>query len=187
MKRCSRFTLIAALFLMVGTAGAADSETNSAVSAAVLTNAVLQKVEYPISDFVIEPSFGRDPFFPSSTRRTAVVEPTVVVTPEVKPEKIEVGPPKGMVNSLDPSQAQPVAEDNELAFLAVKGIIATTSRRVITLHTTVRSYIFRTGDSMTVRVPDGRLRVRCLEIRGRSGVFQIEDRPEPIELHLRED
>lgn len=187
MRASARFLLMALSLMLVSLAGAADGQTNAPVSAAVLTNAVLQKVEYPVSEFVIEPSFGRDPFFPSSTRRTAVVEPVVAAPPAVQPEKIEAGPPKGMVNSLDPSQAQPVAEDNELAFLSVKGIIATTSRRVITLHTTVRSYIFRTGDSMTVRVPDGRLRVRCLEIRGRSGVFQIEDRPEPVELHLRED
>jgi len=192
MRRCFRFIVVAWSFAVVGALFVAESpaagETNAPVSAAVLTNAVLQKVEYPKSEFVIEPTFGRDPFYPASTRRTAVAEPVVPTTPEVTPDITPTGPPKEMVNTLDPSLAgRAEAPDNELAFLSVKGIIATTSRRVITLHTTVRSYIFRTGDSMTVRVPDGRMRVRCLEIRGRSGVFQVEGRTEPVELHLREE
>lgn len=172
-------------------AGEAEAEAEGPTSANVLTNAVLQKIEYPRSEFVIEPSYGKDPFHPASGRRTSVTAeapvpgptPTVAVTAAPP----AVAKPAEMVNTFDPAKVAAEPVDNELAFLSVKGIIATTSSRVITLHTTVRSYIFRTGDSMTVRVPDGRMRVRCLEIRGRSGVFQIEGRPEPVELHLRED
>jgi len=189
--------LLLILFLYAGFTGTgevwADDETtggatNAPTSASVLTNAVLQKVEYPTSEFVIEPTFGRDPFHPASTRRTAVAKP-VAPAPPVAAEASQqtVGGASGVTNALVSGQVQPAPPDNELAFLTVKGIIATSSSRVITLNTTVRSYIFRTGDSMTVRVPDGRLRVRCLEIRGRSGIFQVEGRTEPLELHLREE
>lgn len=151
-------------------------------SAAVLTNALLQKVDYPKSVFSIEPTFGRDPFYPASTRRTAVKEPVPAPPDEPKPEEKE----PVMTRVLDPAKVPTGPVDNDLAFLSIKGIIATTSQRVITLHTTVRPYVFRTGDAMTVRVPDGRMRVRCLEIRRRSGLFQVEGRAEPVELHLRE-
>jgi hypothetical protein len=163
--------------------------TNAPTSTAVLTNAVLQKVEYPRSYFVIEPTFGRDPFHPASTRRTKVTKPVEPVVPAVGVPGPEVPGPEGpgMTNALASGQVQAAPPDNDVAFLSVKGIIATIVSRVVTLNTTVRSYIFRTGDSMTVRVPDGRLRVRCLEIRGRSAVFQVENKPEPLELHLREE
>jgi hypothetical protein len=170
----------------MGKVNGAEVKVELPASAAVLTNAVLQKVEYPKSEFSIEPGYGRDPFFPASTRRTAVAEPPV----ETSPPPAAIAPPKkepsAMANTFDPAKVVQPAADNDLAFLSVKGIIATTSSRVITLHTSVRSYIFRTGDAMSVRVPDGRMRVRCLEIRGRSGVFQIDGHSEPIELQLSE-
>lgn len=177
---------------LFGTAGLRSAEpisTNAPTSAAVLTNAVLQKVEYPKSDFVIVPTFGRDPFHPASTRRTKVTEPVEPVAPAVGVQGPGAQGPEvpGITNALASGRVQAAPPDNDLAFLTVKGIIATAVNRVVTLNTTVRSYIFRTGDSMTVRVPDGRLRVRCLDIRGRSAVFQVEDKPEPLELHLREE
>ena len=61
----------------MGKVNGAEVKVELPASAAVLTNAVLQKVEYPKSEFSIEPGYGRDPFFPASTRRTAVAEPPV--------------------------------------------------------------------------------------------------------------
>lgn len=153
------------------------------VSAAVLTNTVLQKVSVPLSKFVTEPAYGRDPFFPASKRRiepdATIAEPVPV--PEPKPE------PSKMVNVRNPGKLKPSAEpeDDSLSYLSIKGILATARSRNVTLHTTVRSYLFRSGDEILLRVPDGKLRVRCLEIRDGSAVFKLTGRPEPVELFLQ--
>jgi hypothetical protein len=156
--------------------------TSGPVSATVLTNAALQKVVVPVSRFVTEPTYGRDPFFPASKRRIEP-EPTIAEPepdPEPKPK------PNKMANITDPGKiiARTESDDGRTSFLSIKGILATARSRNVTLHTTVRSYLFRTGDEILLRVPDGKLRVRCLEIRGNSALFQLEGRKEPVELFL---
>jgi len=164
----------------------AKTPVSGPVSAMVMTNAALQKIEYPQSQFAFAPGVGRDPFHPQSTRRTTPIakpEPTVVEEPKPtkEPSIIPDLPtmPAGPVREVDP--------DEGTSFFALKGILATRSRRLVTLSSTVKSYIFTTGDEMMIRVPDGKMRVRCIEIRSRSAVFQLEGKRDPVEFFLRDN
>lgn len=198
MKNRSR-TLIASVLSLVAMSGtavelsAADeapaavkAPVSGPVSATVMTNAALQKVDYPQSFFKFQPGFGRDPFHPQSTRRTTpVATPEPASVPKPSPQEstaivpAAVNPTTGPVRELDP--------DDGTSFFVLKGVLATRSRRLVTLSTTVKSYIFQTGDEMMLRVPDGKMRVRCLEIRSRSAVFQLEGKREPVVFSLRDD
>lgn len=168
---------------------AADAPAAAPVSTTVLTNAALKKVEIPKSVFSTEPTFGFDPFYPASSRR---IEPEPVTTEPAPKAEPEPQKPE-MVNVRTPDTTTIVApEEDDFSFLAIKGITATARRRTLTLHTTVRSYTFRDGDEYLVRVPDGsapggKMRVRCLEIRGRSAVFKLQGRAEPVELFMGRD
>ena len=185
---------IAVVSLVAGRLPAADdapatepakAPSSGPVSANVLTNAALQKMEYPQSAFVFQPGHGRDPFYPQSTRRTTpIVTAELVKTTEPKPEPPPaIIPPK---TAATPSTMQNVDPDEGTSFFSLKGILATRTRRLVTLNTTVKSYIFQTGDEMMIRVPDGKMRVRCLEIRSRSAVFQLEGKLEPVVFNLRD-
>lgn len=150
------------------------------VSTNLLT--VLVRVRVPDSKFVTEPTYGLDPFFPTSKRR---IEPDRTVEPDPEPEPEPKREKNRMVNELNPGKISSVLASTDTDFLSIKGILATARSRNVTLHTTLRSYLFRSGDEILLRVPDGKVRVRCIEIRDRSAVFKIEGRPEPVELFLR--
>lgn len=155
------------------------------VSAAMLTNAALIEVTIPQSVFTSDAGFGKDPFNPTSSRRTQPKEPP----PMEKEKPTEPKPePKKMSLQMDPKLVDRTVktDDSGLDFLSIKGIIATARSRTVTLDTTTRSYVFRSGDEFFVRIPDdGRLRIRCVEIRSREAVFKLADRPEPIVLKMR--
>jgi hypothetical protein len=73
------------------------------------------------------------------------------------------------------------------ANLSLRGITATKTRRIAEVNTGVRSYSFLKGDLQLLRLPgDRQLKVRCLDIRDRSAIFQAEGEPETKELFLRE-
>lgn len=160
------------------------SASSGPVSAAVLTNAALIAVSVPKSVFNVDANFGRDPFNPKSTRRSKPAEPVVKEKPveEPKPE------PKKTSLQMNPKLIDRTVntDDTGLDFLSIKGIIATSRSRTVTLDTTTRTYVFRSGDELFVRVPDNkRMRIRCVEIRSREAVFKLADRPEPIVLKMR--
>ncbi|MGB0581497.1 MAG: hypothetical protein ACPGVU_17510, partial [Limisphaerales bacterium] len=167
----------------VNTRAAETPAPSAPVSAGVLTNAALIPVQIPKSVFTYDETFGKDPFNPKSTRRTQPEEPEVIETPDApKPE------PKKMSLQMNPKLVDRTVntDDTGLDFLSIKGIIATARSRTVTLDTTTRTYSFRSGDEYFVRVPDnGRLRIRCVEIRSREAVFKLSDRPEPIVLKMR--
>ncbi|MFT4689089.1 MAG: hypothetical protein ACI9OD_001293 [Limisphaerales bacterium] len=165
---------------------AAESAPRSGPALAnILTNASLDEIEYPQAVFLSRPDTGLDPFFPESTRRMDVVALRKRAVEEAKKptrtpaaEKILAGPPVV-------ARPLPVEGPKVLKYLSIKGVSGTSKRRFVTLHTTTKSYHFKTGDEMLIRIPDGKLQVRCLEIRGSSAVFQVKDHPESIELFLR--
>lgn len=163
------------------TTAAAPEAAEGPVSASVLTNAALISVKIPKSIFSSDPAFGVDPFNPNSTRRTEPDEPA----PEPMPEEPE---PKKTGLEMNPKLVDRTVsvDDTGLDFLSIKGIIATARSRTVTLDTTARTYVFRSGDEIFVRIPDDkRLRIRCVEIRRREAVFKLADRPEPVVLKMR--
>ncbi len=174
-------------FARPGIAAEAAKEAEAPAPVA-LTNAVLQPVSFPKAMFSIDITAGKDPFFPTSLRRDpkpAVVEP--VQPAPVAPPLTAPAIASMATNLAGLNPAIVAADATGKSYFKIKGLAAAKKRRFVTLHTAVKSYDFTTGDEMLLRVPDGTKRVRCLEIRPQSAVFQIEGEPEPIELFLRDD
>jgi hypothetical protein len=167
---------------------AAESAPRSGpASANILTNAALDKIEYPQAVFLSRPETGLDPFFPVSTRRVDEVAAKKRAAEEAEKPKSDPKIQKMVVAPPVVVRPLPVNGPERLKYLSIKGLSGTAKRRFVTLHTTTKSYHFTTGDEMLLRIPDGKMRVRCLEIRGKSAVFQVQDHPESIELFLRDE
>ena len=163
----------------------ATSATNAAPAAApvALTNASLARVDFPKSSFSIDIDIGKDPFFPGSSRRDPKpVEPPPPPEPAVKEPIIR----SLNTNTVVMAKGIVAADTTGKPYFKIKGLSGSLKRRFVTLHTGVKSYDFTTGEEMLLRVPEGQKRVRCLEIRNQSAVFQVEGEPEPIELNLRD-
>lgn len=159
----------------------------------VVTNTPPILVSFPKAVFNIALEAGRDPFFPGSKRRMpkAPEPPKPPVVPATSPKVVikvpDVGttnPPPASVTNVPP--AVPVTLIGS-ANLSLRGITATKTRRVAEVNTGVRSYSFLKGDVQLIRLPaDRQLKVRCVDIRERSAIFQVEGETETKELFLRE-
>lgn len=178
---------------------AVEAETKPA------TNIPPVSITFPRAAFKIALEAGNDPFFPTSKRRVPkpveIKPPTPPVVPVVTnppPVKVEVAvnppppPPKVKPPAVDtPTNSPPVVEVKPdligAANLSLRGISGTQTRRVAVLHTGAKSYDFIKGDLMLLRLPnEQQLKVRCVEIRDRSAVFQVDGEKETKELFLRE-
>ena len=69
--------MVASALLSITSVGAPSARTPAAVPAAAAATAVAAQ-EQNKSVFVDRPNFGRDPFFPNSSRRGTIVQDTVV-------------------------------------------------------------------------------------------------------------
>jgi hypothetical protein len=101
----------------------------------------------------------------------------------------ELIPPKGrdpfFPNShrRDPVPVIPVVTDRPppSAELTLKGIVGAAAHRLAVIN----NAILETGESATVRVPGGRVRVKCVEIGEDFAVIQVEGEIQPKRLELR--
>jgi hypothetical protein len=117
------------------------------------------KFVVPRSVFVDDPKTGKDPFFPSSARRL---------------EKV-----------LGPSGTQtPVPTPNKNVFdrLQLKGILGNSSRRLALIN----NHTFEVGEQAEVKTLEGKLNVRCWEIRNHSVVVSFVGESQRKELFLNE-
>ena len=117
------------------------------------------KFVVPRSVFVDDPKTGKDPFFPSTARRL---------------EKV-----------LGPSGTQtPVPAPNKNVFdrLQLKGILGNSSRRLALIN----NHTFEVGEQAEVKTLEGKLNVRCWEIRNRSVVVSFVGESQRKELFLNE-
>jgi len=162
------------------------------------TNAVPLVVPFPKATFNVALEAGKDPFFPASKRRFP--KPPPVVKPPTPPPTtnsttIVIGPPP--VTGTNPPPAtttnvvvkppEPPPELIGSANLSLRGIAGGKTRRVATVHSGVKTYDFLRDSEMLIRLPNEKqLKVRCLEIRHRSAVFQVDDETKPRELFLRD-
>lgn len=103
----------------------------------------------------LPPPQGKDPFFPRSHRR------------DPKPAAASQAP-IGMA-------AEPAA-----AILVLKGVVGSKSRRLALIN----SETMAVGDTASVRVADGRVRVRCLEIGPDYVLLNVEGEEQPKRLEL---
>lgn len=126
--------------------------------------------EVPKSVFNYDEKVARDPFFPNSTRLKPVPPPPVVqprTTPETsQPRQAPVPVAAPVVESL-------------YSQLSLRGIIGNKQ------FAQINSQTFAQGEQLGVRLSKGLVRVKCVEIRERSVVVQIEGEPQPKELFLR--
>lgn len=173
----------------------------AAKAAPPATNTVSLVVAFPKSVFNTTLEAGRDPFFPASKRRFP--KPAEVKPPEVK----VIPPPAGSTNpvvKVSPPTVNPSVPGTPTtnapsvtptpppdligsANLSLRGIVGNKTRKWATIHTGAKSYDFLKGEEMLIRLPnDKTLKVRCVDIRERSAVFQAEGEPHTKELFLRE-
>lgn len=173
--------------------------------AAPITNTPPITVEFPKAVFRLALEVGNDPFFPTSKRRIPkppeIKPPPVVVPVAPNPPlvKVAVPPEPTPPNSPTLTPNPPLPTTNQPPVLVVKpdllgaanlnlrGISGIKNRRVAVIHTGAKSYDFVQGELMLLRLPnDQQLKVRCVDIRDRSAVFQVEGETETKELFLRE-
>jgi hypothetical protein len=108
------------------------------------TNA-LNKVEVPQSVFADDADAGRDPFFPRSGRRVAS-RPTP---------------------AFAPSPQNPVP--THFSQFKLMGISGTASRRIALIN----NRTFEAGEEAEIKTLDGKVRIRCLEVKENSVVVLV--------------
>jgi len=64
--------------------------------------------------------------------------------------------------------------------LVLKGVVGATNHRLAVIN----NVILETGETGSVRVPSGKVRLKCLEIGGDFAVIQVEGEIEPKRLQL---
>lgn len=94
--------------------------------------------------------------------------------------------PKGR-DPFYPHSARQSAENGEngeaaspTIILALQGISGSTNRRFAIIN----ERTFGKGEEGEVIVPNGRIRIRCLDIRNDTAVISIGNSPDKIELHM---
>ena len=208
LAHANRLTLVAALFVGASIAVAADPKTDETQvktsekqpadpkppsdpkalakdAPPLITNTLPILVAFPKSTFLTTLEAGQDPFFPSSQRRLPKApEPPKVKPPPLTPPTPLLPPAVILVPPPTPGVVPPLDLIGS-AKLTLRGLSGTQARRVAVLHTGARSYDFFKGDSTLIRLPnDQQLKVRCVDIRERSALFEAGG--ETKELFLRE-
>ena len=120
------------------------------------TNRPPAEVVMPKSIFVTNEVAGKDPFFPNSERRKVTVDPT---GGQKTPKPVGAGA------------------------LFLRGITTDSSGKRIAL---INNLTFAKDEVLDVRVGDGKLKLRCVEIREKSVVVEIVGESEQRELKLPE-
>jgi hypothetical protein len=114
----------------------------------------------PRSVFADDPKTGKDPFFPSTARRS---------------EKVP-GPASGPQTSVQ------APNKNAFDHLQLKGILGNSTRRLALIN----NHTFEVGEQAEVKALEGRLNVHCWEIRNRSVVVSFVGESQRRELFLNE-
>jgi len=118
----------------------------------------LDEVVSTKSAFTDDPKFGRDPFFPKSTRR----KPVEVVT------RISTTP--------DASAFTQVAGS-----VVLKGISGVRGKRLALLN----NRTMEAGEEADFKVNNQLVKIKCVEVREKSVVIGLEGTTETKEIHLR--
>ena len=161
--------------------------------AAPATNAVPLVVTFPKAVFSTALDTGKDPFYPTSKRRfpkaSEPPKPPITITttkpPIIVGPVVQTSPPLAVATNLPP--VIPPVDLIGSANLSLRGITVTKTRRVAEVNTGVKGYTMLKGDTILVRLPkDQELKIRCVDIRERSAIFQVEGETQTKELFLRE-
>ena len=113
----------------------------------------------PKSVFVDDLKTGKDPFFPYTARRV---------------EKVPLAPTS--------NGTMPIQPRNLLDQVLLKGISGTGTRRFALIN----NHTFEVGEQAEVKTNEGKIKIRCLEIRDRSVVVSVAGELQRRELALNE-
>jgi hypothetical protein len=114
----------------------------------------------PKSIFVDDAKVGKDPFFPNTARRA---------------EKA----PSTATQHVGSIQNQAGAFFDQLK---LKGILGNATRRLALIN----NHTFEAGEQAEIRITEGRVKVRCLEIRDHSVIIILAGENQRRELYLNE-
>jgi hypothetical protein len=131
----------------------------TALSGSEPTNAAPKAVLHQ-SIFVDDVKTGRDPFFPNTARRA---------------EKVPLA-------TTQPDGSLPNVAKVPFEQVKLKGILGNSWRRLALIN----NHTFEVGEQAEVKTNDGRIKVRCLEIRDRSVIVNLAGENQRRELHLNE-
>ena len=189
----------AALCLLCSTGLFAAAATNKVAKGATDKGAPMAKtpeapgtnkppavVEIPKSEFTDKIGAGKDPFFPNSIRRLPVVPkpPTPPIPPQPPGTNSQTINVSTNVPTVDPPPPPP-PKPKASSFLSLKGVFLGKAKSA-SISTTVRLYDMSPGDSIVVRLPDfGPVRIKCIEIKARSVIIEVEGEEERVELRLK--
>jgi hypothetical protein len=79
-----------------------------------------------------------------------------------------------------PVLAAPADKPPPSSELVLKGILGASNHRMAVIN----NAILEAGESGTVHVPSGRMRIKCVEIGGDSALIQVEGENQPKRLQL---
>lgn len=148
--------IVGAALLTARLAVAAEVPTDPATRSGDGAANSLLAVEVPLAVFDNIPTQGKDPFFPSSTRRAPVIKAVIPLTP--------------------------TTSANTGSQLTLRGISGPPAKRIALIN----NLTFVAGEEGKVRVPTGLLKVRVIEVKDSSATIQIEGENSLRELRLRD-
>lgn len=152
---CCRILVCCLVLVILGPAPSLQSAPPGNASQPAVTNAPIAEPPIPRSVFDDKLPQGKDPFFPMSTRRDAVVAP------------VSAAPQKP-------------AMDLSVTNLVLKGISGSADRRLAIINNST----FAVGEDVEVNTTSGRIRIHCAEIKEKSVVIEFGDPPQRRELRL---
>lgn len=98
------------------------------------------------------------------------------------PASVDIESPAPKVRDLPLFGGAPAAPPPRYTDLVLKGISGTKDRR----FALVNNQTLAAGDTAVVKLEDGNMKVRCVEIRERSVLLAVDGQTEPRELALRD-
>ena len=117
----------------------------------------LDEVASSGSVFVDDPKFGKDPFFPKSTRHIPKIVPQIGLLPDVSPFSQVVGN------------------------VVLKGVSGLPGRRLALLN----NRTVQAGETVELKVNNQTYKLRCVEVREKSVLVGMDGTTETKEIHLR--
>jgi hypothetical protein len=116
--------------------------------------------EIPKSAFIDDVKVGKDPFFPNTARRSGKTRVAAIQS-----DGFTQSPPKNFSDQIK-----------------LKGILGSATRRLVLIN----NHTFAVGEQAEVKTSEGKVKVRCLEIRERSVIVALPGDTQRRELYLNE-
>lgn len=159
-------TILALSLVAFPSVGVFSADATPKKDSKAQTNSVPKVIQIPKSVFTSDPANGKDPFFPDSTRRN--------------PRAAKPSGDSSNTNLVRGPQAVPAKKP--APDLVLQGLAGSKSQRLGLIN----GRTFAAGESGTIVITNGvSLRLKCIEIRPRSVIVQVDGEASTRELKLR--